>query len=215
MILGPSSPFSLTAKANVPNGYSLDLCFQCKVTPTNLPPIDVVQDSIKIEAAPLDCSNSLTDKSFQNPLLIDYDSTQQTVVVASDYSKIFAHSQQQDCPLSNCILKTKDCSADLTSTHLTVGLSPFQLSAKTNISPGYVVEFCYSCEVLPTGQTTTISFQKPDITVTANPLDCTGSLLDKNMPDPPSIPFNSANGSTKVVIPDFETVFTYGQKSDC
>ena len=75
LIFGSSSPFSLDAKANVPNGYTLNLCFQCKVKPTDLSAIDVVQDSIKIEAAPLNCSNSMTDKSFQNPLPIEYDST--------------------------------------------------------------------------------------------------------------------------------------------
>ena len=93
----------------------MTLCYSCDVLPRGqsaVIPID--KDILVIQAAALDCSASLTDRLFQNPASIAYNSAGSVVpVVPNGYSDIFNHNQQTDCVIQKCLLKVAGCGSSL------------------------------------------------------------------------------------------------------
>ena len=85
----------------------------------------------------------LLTQSFMNPAAIAYNSGGASVSIAADYTAIFAHSQQNDCPISSCSLMEPGCSTALaTQTNVVVSGSPtFGLSAVETNDLGYTLNF--------------------------------------------------------------------------
>ena len=172
---------------------------------------EFTKDSITVTANPLDCSTSLTDASFANPPPIAYDSAGSTVPVTNDFSAIFSHSQTTDCPVTSCVLKTAPgCLSPFSHADIQIGVSPlYGLTASETVLAGYSHTFCFECVVTPAaGSASPSTFQKDSITVTANPLDCSTSLIDASYANPNLINYNSA-GSSVVVAPGFTAIFTH------
>ena len=84
--------------------------------------------------------------------------------------------------------------------------SPFSISAAKDFPAGYSVPFCYKCQITPTGLAP-IEITKFTITVTANPLECSGSLIDASFLNPPVINYDSTTTTTKVVS-GYTEIFT-------
>ena len=98
-----------------------------------------------------------------------------------------------------------DCTTALAQSNIVFGASPFGISA-TELNPGgYTTPICYKCNITPTGLTP-IEFTK-EISITANPLDCSGSLVDAIFANP-TILYNSA-GSSVSIAADYNSIFTH------
>ena len=116
-------------------------------------------------------------------------------------------------------MKDPDCSSTAATgaqTNVAVGASsPFAITASETISPGYVVNMCYRCEIKPTGQPSIFFDQLVD--VTALTLDCSASLsIDTTFANPPNIVYNSGGTGTSInVAANYEAIFTHVQKNDC
>ena len=94
-----------------------------------------------------------------------------------------------DCPVSSCSLKEEGCSQPLVSSYIQIDISPtFAVSALTTVKAGYVVVFCYSCEIQVGGGP--YSYLKDKIKVEALK-DCSGTLKDIGFPNPSPVTYNS------------------------
>ena len=91
LVLG-EAPFSISATELNPLGYSYSLCYSCDIKPTGLPIITFTKDVITISALVLDCSASLVDASFSNPLPFAYNSAGSSIAVIASYTDVFSHS---------------------------------------------------------------------------------------------------------------------------
>ena len=58
--------------------------------------------------------------------------------------------------------------------------SPYKVSGKTSIQPGYSQGFCYSCKVKPVGGTTSISFNSDLLKIDANEMEGYGKILKRH-----------------------------------
>ncbi len=87
--ISTSTPYEITASEIVPAGYTYVVCYQCDVKPTGLPVIQISKDSLTIKANPLDCSNSLADKSFPNPAAVTYNSAGYVLTVVPSILDVF------------------------------------------------------------------------------------------------------------------------------
>ena len=72
-------------------GYSHTVCFRCGVLPTGQSEI-FFDKVITVVGDALDCSQSLVDAGFTDPLPIPYNSAGSSVTLAADYRSIFTHS---------------------------------------------------------------------------------------------------------------------------
>ena len=108
VILG-TNPYSIDASELNISGYSYSICYSCDINPSGLTLITFTKDFIQVTALVLDCSYSLTDTYFANPPVIPYSSFGSNVILAYDYSVIFAHSLISDCVLSDCKLMEAGC----------------------------------------------------------------------------------------------------------
>ena len=116
-------------------------------------------------------------------------------------------------------MKDPDCSSTAATgaqTNVAVGASsPFAITASETISPGYVVNMCYRCEIKPTGQPSIFFDQLVDVTALA--LDCATSLTpDATFANPPDIAYNSGGTTTSIAVAaNYEEIFTHVNKNDC
>ena len=140
VVLG-ASPFGITASETNAAGYSVMFCYYCEVGVNGQAPFSYfTKDSISITQLPVDCSSSMTSTSFPNPAAIPYNSAGSAVTIATDYTAIFTHTSQVDCPLVGCSLMVDtDCTTPLPAqTDVTLGASPsFGLTATELNSLGY------------------------------------------------------------------------------
>ena len=82
----------------------------------------------------------MTSTGFTDPAPIPFTSLGSDVTVASDYTAIFTHTNQANCPLAGCSLMTDtDCSVPLPAqTDVTLTASPnFGLTATELNHLGY------------------------------------------------------------------------------
>ena len=174
-------------------------------------------------ADPLDCSVSLTPEiAFANPPNIAYNSggTATSIIVATDYEKVFNHGNKVDCPLVSCQMFDTGCSTTTVvsaQSDVVLGSTPtFGLTASETNPLGYTLNLCYKCTVQPTGSLPVETFEK-EITVIADPLDCSSSLTqDTSFANPSKIPYNSGGTATSIVVAtDYENIFKHLQKKDC
>ena len=182
------------------------MCYSCTVIPPGQAVVSTFSKTLTIIGDPVDCSNSLTDKSF-TPSVVAYNSAGSSALVLSDYLTIFSHTLIQDCPIQSCLLMAQGCVPLVAPlANIFIGPSPEYKLSTSEIEPsGYIQNFCYRCIISPVAQAT-INFQK-DLTIIANPLDCSSSLVD-NLFVPSPIEYNSV-GSKKVISPGYETIFTH------
>ena len=208
--IGGSIPFILTAIETNVAGYSLTICYECTVSPSIGGALIVFQkDSIIITQNLLDCSTALTDAGFVNPASHFYNSAGSSVTIAVDYTTIFNHASPLDCPLTGCVLNEPGCATALApQTNVVLGSDPFGLTALETIAAGYSLTFCYECS------TASQTITKDSITVTQNPFDCSGALVDASFANPAAIAYNSA-GSSVTVAAGFTDIFTHSQTTDC
>lgn len=102
--------------------------------------------------------------------------------VAADYTDIFKHINEKDCPLAECRLKRKGCSSLLGSQkNIVIGDkdSKYSIMAKKDNSYGYKVTFCYECKITPLGYRP-IYFRRNLINIWQTPLSCSRSLRANN-----------------------------------
>ena len=106
-------------------------------------------------------------------------------------------------------MKEPGCATALAAqTNVVLGADPFGITAvETNVS-GYSLTFCFECS------TASQTITKDSITVTQNPVDCSGALVDASFANPAAIVFNSA-GSSMTVATGFTNIFTHSHTTDC
>ena len=80
--------YQITAKENVPAGYTLPICFECIITMIGKTPI-VFKKEIEVIQNALDCSTSLISASFANPTTITFNSAGSGITIISSYLDIF------------------------------------------------------------------------------------------------------------------------------
>ena len=73
--------------------------------------------------------------------------------------------------------------------------------------------FCYECDILPTGQTS-ILFKKDSISVVANALDCSSSLIDASFKNLPAIIYDSVVPTT-IIAASYTDIFMHTMQKDC
>ena len=153
----------------------------------------------------MDCSSSLADANFVGPTIPFNSVGTSTLSIAADYKSIFTDSLNADCLVTSCEMLDPDCSTALPPhPNIVFGASPtFGITASEIIPAGYSLNFCYKCTIAITGTVIT-----KDITITADPLDCTTSLTDAGFPDP-TIPYNSAGSSTLSIAAGYTDIFTH------
>ena len=59
----------------------------------------------------VDCSTALSDAGFDPPPMTWHDSLQDFVFVAG-YTDIFTHTNQAECPVTNCVMLDPGCLVD-------------------------------------------------------------------------------------------------------
>ena len=72
--------------------------------------------------------------------------------------------------------------------------TPYSITASELVPAGYTHTVCYKCDVKPTGLPV-ISFTKDSLTIQANALDCSTSLVDASFANPQLIAYNSAGSA--------------------
>ena len=94
------------------------------------------------------------------------------------------------------------------STNVFISGAPYTITAFEKNPYGYSESFCYSCEIQPFGQTP-IKFDQ-QITVVADPVDCSNTLIDHGLfiNPPPDIPFNSVGASVGITAA-YTSIFTH------
>ena len=87
----------------------------------------------------------MTKVGFPSPAPITYNPEGSFISVVNGYSDIFQHKQQQDCPLTECVLKKPGCMSSFdVPTDLKFGAaSPYALTAKETKSAGFLISLCY------------------------------------------------------------------------
>ena len=150
-ILFAPAPYGIKAKESNTDGYTVDLCYQCEVTPLTQSPISFSKDKVQVRQV-ADCSDSLIDAKYLNVGAMPYNSDGTIINIADVAPKVFTHIKTIDCPITKCTLKTVGCELDLKEqSNVVVGQGPFSILAKENNPIGYQVDFCLVCEVTPIG----------------------------------------------------------------
>ena len=69
--------------------------------------------------------------------------------VASSYEVVFIHKDKTICPITSVELKNEGCTDALSGDNISIGSSPFAITAKNNIASGYTKKFCAKATVTP------------------------------------------------------------------
>ena len=81
------------------------------------------------------------------------------VVKIANYETHFTHSKKTDCLIDSCLLKTSDCSADLSTTNLILGAAPlYKVTGEEKVYAGYTENFCYWCKIKSYDDVTEFTF---------------------------------------------------------
>ena len=111
-----ATPFSITATETNPNGYTVSFCFQCLINKPDGSQLTFTKDSISAIGSPVDCTDSLTDASFNvSPAPVPYNFGGSTVAISNGYTEIFTHIKAADCVLDSCSLREVGCASPLAS----------------------------------------------------------------------------------------------------
>ena len=135
-----SSPFLITASANIEPGYSETICVECS-NPGEILTVDSVVVNQK-----RDCLNKLTSNSPLNQtFLFDYNGTQPTELLG-DWTFFFTNIEPLCDSSYTCTLKAEGCVSSYVPGHVTIGGSlPFNVRASKNIDAGHNETFCIQC----------------------------------------------------------------------
>ena len=212
-----ADPYGVQAKETIPTGYTESICYECTATPNDGLPSTTFTKELTIIANPLDCSNSLVvDPLFTDIYSYPYDSSGSFKTIALNYEQIFTHTLKNDCILTGCTLKKEGCVEALgPQTNVMLGAQPdFKITATEKNPLGFSLTFCMKCQITPT-QLSPIDFQKDTIKVTAEALDCSGSLqADSSFSSIPVIEYQK-NGPKINIASSYESIFTHSKKQDC
>ena len=172
-----ASPFGITASETNPLGYSVTFCFECEVIPTGQAPLYFTRDSFIVSQLAVDCSASLVDNGFLNPPAIPFNAFGSTLAITTGFTDLFTHDiQVSHCPVTACTLKEPGCATALSpQPDVTLGASPFGITASETNPLGYSVTFCFECEVIPTGQAP-LYFTRDSLVVSQQAVNCSSAL---------------------------------------
>ena len=108
--INPALPYEIIALETMFSGYSYTFCFICALQ-SDL----IISKVITVVQNPLDCTSALSDAGFASPAAIPYDFAGSPVSIAIDYTAIFNHVSDNECPLVECVMKESGCGTILPS----------------------------------------------------------------------------------------------------
>ena len=93
--------------------------------------------------------------------------------------------------------------------NIVLGIVPYSITAKDDVSLGYTLSLCYSCDIKPTGLPI-ITFPYDLVTITQDPLNCSPSLavVGPAFVNPPNIPYTTA-GSAVTIVADYTSIWAH------
>ena len=164
MEVGTSPEFGVTTSINI-GVRTVNFGYKCKILPAGLTTTVHFKKELSFEVTATDCSSALVDDKSFDPSDIAYVSIIGNVQeVMTTYLDVFTHHDEANCPVQACSVKATGCGSSFGSADLTCDstLSPYKVLTSASIGVG-TYAFCYECEVLPEGTSTTIKFTKNNL----------------------------------------------------
>ena len=90
-----------------------------------------------------------------------------------------------------------------------IGFNLYSITVKDDVSLGYTLSLCYSCDIKPTGLPI-ITFPYDLVTITQDPLNCSPSLavVGPAFVNPPNILYTTA-GSAVTIVADYTSIWAH------
>ena len=142
--MADATPFAITAvvDAGAKPGYKESVCVSCSTAAQTKTTELTVQQSSR-------CLETITSVEGEKMIRLDLDpaATEMTTLSQWDFAKMFVNSDKDNCPISQCTLKTAGCKADYTGGNIKLvkGADGFTAQANTNVELGFKEQVCISC----------------------------------------------------------------------